>query len=323
MGIAFTLGLTSLWPIAIGLALIILWIRRNDSYKFEDLTAVKIVLAIAAIVLVTSLWSGNGAGFYHASAITLAPILVIKLGSVKRWINLLAVIQIVWISIEFLQGVHRPGGISDNGSALGILGLMSLTPLSALMVGMSLSRTALIGFALFAVFRRSRMMYVLLAIAIVAHIFLQLTTDPNRFSIKSVNYSIDLRVATIDGTSTESTPAITAIPNERKLSVFGYGYGGYVHKTNRIQPHNIYILSVWELGIFSVPFWILILALAWRSRNPYIAILFILALVVDEWYTLTEGVFYLVAFHLSTRNLPYSLTVKPVIPILFRRSSAL
>lgn len=308
MGIIVAIGLTSFWPISTGLAMFYLY-RNRSTIKVHRGINTYLILTISAIILFSSLraYPHSGTGIYHASVIALAPFVIANWRFNTRWINLLAGIQIIWMITEYSNGAVRPSALSDNASALGIGALMAFTPLNALAIGLSLSRTALLGFAVFAVLRNRKAIYILLLLTIVVHVSTQLWTQPKRFSIDNVIYSMELRQEAIEGTATEAI-ATDVIIQERNLNAFGYGYGGYVPSTGRIQPHNVYILSVWEMGFLAIPFWIILAVLLWRSRNPYMAIPALLALNVDEWYTLTEGIFFLIVFHQITRNLPVGLT---------------
>lgn len=320
-----TIGLTLFWPLSIGLALFYL-VRNRDTVKLPKTLNAKLIYAVATIIFVSSLvaFPYSGSGMYQAAAIMLAPIIVANWNVNARWFNLLAGVQLIWIAVEFTNGEFRPSALSDNGSALGVGALMAFTPLNALLVGVSLSRTALAGLAFYAFLRQSGIVWLLLILAIIAHIFVQLQVQPGRFTSVNIEHSIDNRIAAIDGTNTElaTRPVDPIEPKGRSWQWYGYGYGGYVEATGVIQPHNVYLLSYWELGVLAVPFWILLLILAIRSRNLFLAVPALMALVVDEWYTLTEGVFYLLVWHEITKRQRFGLTRETVSTILTRTQAA-
>lgn len=337
MALIFTIGLTSLWPISIGLSVIYLIWRRNEIRVPQSRTFIFGIFGIAAIILATVIYSptdAKGVAIYHAATILLVPILIVNIKSIRWWLIVLSGVQIIWVIYEFSNGVHRPSGLSDNGSSLGIFGLMALNPLSVLVIGLSLSRTALLGLAIFAVLRNRRIIWIMLILTFAVHVSMQLWIRPERLSSGSVIQAVELRIDVIAGESRQRLFDPTPIPTgsephtskpDRELKPFGYGYGGYVTATGKIQPHNIYILSVWELGILAIPFWMLIVFLAWKSRNPYMIVPAILALNVDEWFTLSEGIFYLGAWHIITRDLTIGLTIAHVrrILIMWRSSPIL
>ena len=265
----------------------------------------------------------KGVAIYHAATILLVPILIVNIKSIHWWLIGLSGVQIIWVIYEFSQGVIRPSGVSDNGSSLGIFGLMALNPLSALVIGLSLSRTALLGLTIFAVLRNRRIIWIMLILTFAVHVSMQLWSEPERLSSGSVIQAVELRTDAIVGVSRQVLEIPTQTIQARELKLFGYGYGGYVPATGKIQPHNVYILSIWELGILAIPFWMLIGFLLWKSKNPYMIVPAILALNVDEVYTLSEGIFYLGAWHLITRGLTVSLTLERIGLILTSTKTAI
>ncbi len=76
-----------------------------------------------------------------------------------------------------------------------------------------------------------------------------------------------------------------------ELKWYGYGFGGFCQNTGTPTPHNVYELSVYELGVLAVPFWFCVLMLvrlvAWRVWLP----LAVLAFFTDDLFSIPEGIY--------------------------------
>lgn len=96
-----------------------------------------------------------------------------------------------------------------------------------------------------------------------------------------------------------------------ELKWYGYGFGGYCQNTGTPTPHNVYILSLYELGVLVVPFWIclfmLVRKVAWRVWLP----LAVMAGFTDDLYSIPEGI-YVVAIWLVSVGVFHTISTRPV-----------
>ena len=315
MGIALVIGTTEYWIISVGIFTLLLLYRQKN---LQALRVNRLILSLVVFFTVISLYSPSPVkGIYYAASIYICAVIINSNPSRKHIITtifLVSITQIAWGIIQYTQGMARISGVTQNASAMGIMSLSYLPhPLAVIVTGLSLSRTALAGIACFAVLRNTKVVWGLFTLAILIHLSVNLILNPAYLTPSGllnasdrrpgVFTSLELRKDLINGSTAETVPDVEI--QKRQLSLFGYGHHGYALSTGLFQPHNIYVLSVWESGALAIIFWILVVALWWRVRNPYMLILLPLGLLVDEWWTDVEGVYAVTLMHLMTRRMSY------------------
>lgn len=279
------------------------WHKNNVNFRLS-----LSVCLLAGIIFISGTYSLNStkAAYYGFSILVCHFILQNPPSkrSLSVSLSILFGVEIIWGLTEYLGGVMRIRALAPNASALGLYALSTpLNPLAGFLVGLSLSRTALIGIVLFALLRNKLTVYTIAVMIIAVHVFTAIMVGPARITPENWLATANRREAAIEGNSTEPQPRPVAI-HARELRLFGYGKNSYFFSTGQSQPHNIYVLSVWELGILAIPFWGLIVWLWWKSRNWYLLVIAPMSLLVDEWYTDVSGPFVLLVYHFSTRGLP-------------------
>jgi hypothetical protein len=286
-------------------------------------------VVISAVLLPSVFYSPAVAkSVYYVAAIWLVLLIVQNPPKHSRlWIfvGMVVTVQTVFAVWTYIDGAPRQEAtqlISRNASAFGISGLAIPHMIWTVpLIGLSLSRSALAGYLLFAVLRNSRRIWLLTASIIAVFIVISFVTNQeSRIGLSSsadtpVNFnptnqkivsSVELRYSAVTGNTPEK-PRECGELQPRKLRLFGYGYGGYCLSTGLIQPHTPYVSTIWELGILAIPFWIAVMWLWWQSRNMYLLVIAGVALFADEFYSSIEGVFIIAGFHLATRTLPSPL----------------
>lgn len=303
MGAIVALGTSALWPLAFGGILSYLAIRQQR-IKLD-----RSVIALAILIAATSLWSPNpGKGLLWAANLLAISIAVRQFGIGQHYSIPIAAIMAAHLItgvFQYLGTGARFHGLADNASALGLAGLAVYPlPFGAVLLGASLSRTALLGVTVLTLLRPTRLMVVSLLLAVIVSLVLGHYLTPERYSLQGIENASEARVAAITGTSVETCATCTVEPTARKLQWFGYGYGGYYLSTGQIQPHNVFVLSVWELGILSIPFWSIVLALWWRTgRNWYVlTVAVVVGMFTDEYYGSMEGLYMLLAMGVTFRS---------------------
>jgi hypothetical protein len=213
---------------------------------------------------------------------------------------------------QYSEGMDRLNGISRNASVLGLSG-MWLAPslIAAIVAGGSISRTAMLGIAIYGyLFRSSRRAtagYV--ALALTCFVVVTLISNPDRLGIsgpRGINNSAVLRIDTITGHSNETLPDIIVDSGDIKpVAVrtvqwhwYGYGFGQFYFQTGQIQPHNIFARTWYELGIFSIPFFY---ALLWfwadHGRDwKFMALAVATGMLTDELLGSLEGVYMILGY---------------------------
>jgi hypothetical protein len=175
-------------------------------------------------------------------------------------------------------------------------------PVGFVVVGLSLSRTALLASGIVAIASRNRFVWLAFLLAVTIQIPLGLLITPERYQISGIWQDVERRESLITGESTDDDfSEITPVnPSEPRVwSVFGYGLGNYTLETGRGIPHNMFVLSFWELGIFSVVFWIGVGWLWWcYSRSLTLLVVFVtVGSLTPEFLSRIEGLFMILGLH--------------------------
>jgi hypothetical protein len=95
---------------------------------------------------------------------------------------------------------------------------------------------------------------------------------------------------------------------------YGIGYGNYNQTFNLQAPHNIWILSWYDLGIFAVLFWTILGFAIWKFRVFHFLPLAFAGLTTPELFFDPEGIYAIALYHLSFLSLP-----NPKTPQSFRK----
>ena len=310
MGLILVFGTTGLWHMALGIAAVRVILFGGWTYKISWP-----VLALASIIGVTAIYSPNHFWpVYAAGSILICHLIVQnapRLSEVKLWLAIACILTLIQGSLDYLSGASRVSPLHANASLMGMMGMSApLTLWGMLFTGFSLSRTAIAGYWLYAVLLNRKAGYGLAVAASILFVALTMAVSPARITLAGVAQSTDLRVDTITGDSVEIVPdghggLIDASEGDVELRWpwWGYGYAGYTASTGRLQPHIAYVLSFYELGMLSVPFWGLLAWIWWRSRNWYLLGLAPISLLVDDFYRI-EGIYMVTMLHLFTSSLP-------------------
>lgn len=271
LAILASLGTTKLSAITLGIML--LWLCYIAIYRRRRITIPPVLWILITCVALSAVWSVNpGKPLWLCLHILIAYLAYRTLphNHAKLGISLVAAIQIGVILWQYTAtDLIRPNALSRNASVLGLAGMWMMPGLlPAIMVGLSISRTASLGVALFAL--TGRRYWIPAGIAISTFLIVTVLTNPNRLSIPILQRDVDLRVTAIQGTSIEvAPPVVTTTPVEYvKWRWYGYGWGQYALVTGRIQPHNIFVRTWYEMGVLTIPIGYCLMYL-WLSRARY------------------------------------------------------
>src|SRR5690606_29943566 len=123
---------------------------------------------------------------------------------------------------------------------------------SAVLSGLSISRTALLGAGLLALTgKRFIIPFVVLASISIATTLL---TNPSRLSLETISDNWSVRNDALHGVTSEANPTDNPVtPKEVEWRWYGYGWGQYYLATGQVQPHNIFVRSWHELGLLTIP----------------------------------------------------------------------
>lgn len=316
LGAVIALGTTLLYPFAIGIILYYVLLRHKSLPRLRIPFSLWLIIAIVSISVLWNpksgeplLWGVNALSVYLAGRYLLP-------NQFTKYPILITALCAVSISVyEYSQGIIRVRGLSENASLLGIAGV-SLFPsiAGAALSGISISRTALAAWVLLAISNPIRKTLIAVGIVLALNVGITMLVAPQRYTFKVLNRDNDLRITAIQGTSLETPPpSVTPPPvKTRTWEWYGYGYGAYTEATGRIQPHNVFVRSWWELGIFSIPFWGYLSHLWWQlpgKHNFYIPLVILTAgMLTDEFYGSMEGSWMLLALWHGTKGLPHPFT---------------
>ena len=229
----------------------------------------------------------------------------------RKGIYIVLAINIVVVSYQIINGGLRPYGLAYNASMLG-LSSMWMAPLypMAILGGLSMSRTAVLGAVIFGLTGRR---YAIFAGVLISVSFITtLVIYPDRLTFNDLHNNADLRVATINGTSTEPHPVDLPAPDVVELPVIpirGYGFGNYSFHTGKIQPHNIFVRTWYELGILSIPLFGFLLSLWWKSRDwRFLAVAVATGMLTDELLGSVAGVYMILGYAIMSESVRRQLS---------------
>lgn len=289
------LGFTHFWAAGVSILVVLFLWRKWFVYWNEW------ILGATGIVLVSSIWSSDpvaGVLFFISVNVLYAfwksPVdkELLFTGIV---IGIMFLASLAYLEIVILHDPRPETFLVKDASLLGLIGMSGISPLA----GIAGSRTAVAGIWIFALLTGKRFGFIL---AVAASVMLFTPTiigldNSSRFTIQGIEQSDSLR----DEISTSPTD----------VPWYGYGFHSYVLETESQRPHNIFILSWYELGIFSIPFWILLLfALPIPPKFPFrfVAIVIPVGLMTDEFFSRPEGLF--VLFNLGLLTHVYSSRIR-------------
>ncbi len=218
--------------------------------------------------------------------------------------------RIVFVSLVMLFGLvffqsletARPNGIHMNASSLGQSGFAFMSskfwPVAlagGMILSFSIARAPLLVFFVFAIFSRNRLIRSTAIITTIIFFSMAFLQTPERVIISGISDGIERRIETLKPSKAVNNECGLERALEYKL--LGYGFQSFCMSTGNVRPHNIYILSVYELGVLAIPFWFGIFLLARKFPIKVVAPLFILGLLTEELFGRPEGV-YLIAIWL-------------------------
>lgn len=333
-GLILAIGTTRLWFVAdIGLILFVMY-RGRANFRWHP-----VVLGLSAIIGATAMWSPDpGSALMAAVRMNLLfslvrdPEIFFRFGiagepqrRVSRWFDtrrftrggvfagaaLVLVLQVVaaLAQLPFEQRVH---GISINASQLGQTGFVfmawpPLYPVAALTLGLSTARAAALGLIIFALFARTRRLFMWSGVAAAVFLTIIFWKTPDRIMPSGIITGLEWRGQIIEQGASEQdlTGELLAAcgpVRERVWRWYGYGYHGYCLQTGLQRPHNILVLSWWDIGVFAVPFWLLAGYGAYRTRRyGMLAALVAVGMITEELFGRPEG-FYMVAIALALKG---------------------
>lgn len=316
LGILAALGTTKLSAITLGILL--LWLLYVAWNRRQRIVIPLPIYVITGCIALSVLWSLNpGKPVWLCLHIFTAYLAYSTLSHkhAKWGIYLVCSIQIVVILWQYnFTDAPRPAAIARNASVLGLSGMWMLPGLlPALVAGLSISRTAVFGAGLFAIMeRRYRLAGALCITAFGITTFL---TNFDRISLDHLLASAQLRQDAITGNSPELRPADhPLIPAEKSDPVwrwYGYGFGQYSFHTGQIQPHNIFVRTWYEMGLFSIPVGYCLIYMwslraknsSWRSHDwRMLTVAVATGMLTDELIGSVEGVYMILGYVIMNSN---------------------
>ncbi len=315
LGILAALGTTKLSAITLGILL--LWLLYVAWKRRHRVVIPLPIYVITGCIALSALWSLNpGKPVWLCLHILAAYLAYSTLSRNRaRWgIYIICSIQIGVILWQYMYtDAARPVGISRNASVIGLAGMWGMPGLlPSLMAGLSMSRTALIGAGLFALTGKRYMFPA--AILIGVSIVTTLIINPSRLSIPGLQSSAELRFEAITGESSELAPPVLNIPSEKTSPVwrwYGYGFGQYSFHTGQIQPHNIFVRTWYEMGLFSIPIAYCLVYMwtlrarngSWRSHDWRMLVVAVATgMLTDELLGSVEGIYMILGYVIMNSN---------------------
>lgn len=303
-GVIVAIGLFRTW-IASDFLLVAYFLRRKE-FPFPPIS----ITVFAAIPALTVFWSDDiiASFLWFPRIILLYSLLADNQGKQKIVaIPVMLAMSIQAILALFVFTDHRPIIFSPNSEVFAATGFVLMNPFSwvlAIIGGVTVGVTqarftpALMGIAILLT-RFNRKIIVATIIAGSLFVISAAVNAPDRLQFNTLFDDYIKRTSLIDLSNKEYAkhsilihqPELADREIERQWRWYGYGYRSYVLETAAITPHNLWVLTWYELGIFSVPFWI---SLAWSARRltGWIAATAILYFsVVDLWFWFPSGVY--------------------------------
>lgn len=176
----------------------------------------------------------------------------------------------------------------------------------ALILVMSLSRTPVVAFVIFAVLSRKKYAIGLAAVTSAMFLVYASVATPERITFGGITESVIDRGETITGFDLEHLQTVYTDGKcgeirEIRHTTYGYGMYGFCASTGQPRPHNIYALSFYELGVLFLPFWAMIIYAARRLSYVQVLPLLALGMVSDNLFGRPEGVYLIAAWIISTK----------------------
>lgn len=304
--LTIALGTSSFWPLAFIPALAAA--MRRGVYKTPILPVFDWpIMALLIITFYQGLFSSQYALIWCASiwAIYVCQDAMPAPGRMRQWWPIISIVLIHSgiITFQYLAlHIARVTGLQHNASILGMAGL-AMFPYGAIVTGLSLSRTALPVAAMFGLLTKSRLILTASIFAIFLSITVGMFVTPDRYGMAGIMRDWHIRALAIDGTNDIEDSRISELLDvptvERKWSIYGYGWTQYVPKTGKVAPHNMFVLSYWEMGILAVPFWLILFAMWWRYSGDIRLLLavVIIGMFTVDLYSRIEGIYVVIGLH--------------------------
>ena len=304
LGLSVILGTSVYYLLAFGAVLLYAILYHRSQVRIP----VSIWL-LALLVAITAFWSvepGN-------PLIMCVAILCAYLGyrTLPRYgfqygINIGLILSFGWWIVQAYSDVSRPYGLASNASVLGLSAMwLAPSPIAAVVGGVSMSRTAMIGAVLFATTGRRYLLFT--CVFLVIGIFTILTLDPDRLTIPGIEQSANMRVATVTGDELEPLPTDVKYvePVDVNWRWYGYGFGQFYFQTGHIQPHNIFLRTWYEMGVFSVAVFGLLGWIWWSGGRDWRLLIVAVAtgMFTDELIGSVAGVYMILGYVIIRESL--------------------
>ncbi len=207
----------------------------------------------------------------------------------------------------------RSNGIQSSSSMLGQVAFVyapifwvQISLAVVLILSLSIARSPLVALILFAVITRKQYFLALAGFAAVIFVIYAAISTPGRVTFSGIKFAVTERIETVTGFDDKALESryadkICGEFREEKITMFGYGWNGYCKSTGQPRPHNIYALTIYELGIIAIPFWLFILYGAYKFGFWKLAPLFALGLVTEELLGRPEGIYLIAIWIISVQ----------------------
>lgn len=285
-GVCFALAMTNLWAIATFL-LGLIWLRRNKFNSFPT-GFIPLLFLIEFLTLPLLFLPHNPSAllpiFVTASYVS---ILLLTIQSTEYKTRLfwqgITLVVIVNLGTMFFQQIISPTfaglphGINSSSSIGGMFGAFTVlspaSPFAAIILALTQSRSYIAVTAGTAIIWRSKF---LVLVCIIAVSFMMFNSYSHH---RLVNISTDF------------------FDRESRPSVHWIWHGiGYLNDKTHISQ-NIFIQSWYELGVFSIPFWSVILWSIWHFRLYFVLLFLAPAIVTPELWAWPESWAGLIIFY--------------------------
>lgn len=286
-GSLVALGASSLWPLTWPILLYrLLQLKQWPQIEWR-------ILLIILPVALSAFWSHTpGYTVFWSVNLLLLAVTLPHIKSHRYYLVPIGVMLLVHTGIsivDYVNGESRASGLTTNSGILALAGLATW-PIGGLLVGLSVSRVEwLVGFLLIWWGKRTMPQYLFFGGLWIMILSFMVFQTPNRFGIENLKADFEKREETLNASSVESNPC--GEYKSVRLVFLGYGFGSFCYATGRSVPHNVFVLSGYELGILSIPFWIGCGLIWWKySRNW--KLLFVLLLIGNfgpELFARVEG----------------------------------
>lgn len=305
-GLIFGFGTTALWFAAD--AILLIYVLSRGPKRFRTHPA---VVSLAVLVGITGFWSPDpvaGPLLGVRMILTYSAASAVALRGFYVGVFSVFALQFGFVVFE-APDLSRFDGLSYNAANYGVSGLVllatPLAPVGAVTLGLSAARVPLAAAALMWVRVPSVKLAALVVLAAVISVGVSEWKVPGRFTTDNVTESIDNRELLNGGiqapVNTVELAGDCGIPRAREWQLLGFGWHGYCLSTGIQRPHNIFVLSWWDLGVLAIPFWSLVGFGAWKLRDrPLLIPLLFTGMYTDELFRPESA--YLVALALGFKR---------------------